>query len=293
MNVVSITESWSGITWSGDSSQRITTRSFLVETDTAGRGLLTFPLSSGGVTIPAQGTQHPDDGEFFSGVPAITAKGPTLFEVRIGYVAAGSSGSSGSLQANEYLDPLSQPADISWEDEDRMVEYDTDLDNKPVVSSLGQPFDPPLQRPISDPVLVIERNEAAFDPDTKLTYQDTVCEEVFWGAAAGRARMGKIRARKVLAKTPYWRVGYRVAFRMNTPAGVDDADAWKRQVLDRGTRYLGVIDGEDIVCDTPNGEIELLDADGYQTTADEPHWLYFREFKDASWTALGIDSGDV
>ena len=288
MSVVSITESWSGITWSGDSNQRTTVRVFLVETDTPGRGVFTFPISSGGVTVPKEGTAHPDISQFRSGVPTITAQGPTLFEIRIGYSAAGIAG--GYEAENPYADPLSQPADISWEDEDRAVQYDVDLDRQLAMNTLGEMFDPPLTRQVSDPVLVIERNEAAFSPQTKLNYQDTVCDHGFWGAAAGQARMGKIRARKVQAKTPYWRTGYRVVFRMQLPPGTSPADAWKRQVLDRGTMYRG---DDDVLYGTPNGEFVLLDEDGYKTTKDKPHWLYFTEFKSVNWGQLGINSGDV
>ncbi|HUX00922.1 MAG TPA: hypothetical protein VMY35_08070 [Phycisphaerae bacterium] len=288
MSVVSVAESWSGITWSGDYNERQTVRAFTVETSTPGRGVFSFPLTSGGVTIPAQGTPHPDAAEFISGVPQITARGPTYFEIRIPYVATGIAGA----EPNPNLTPLDQAAEISWDDDDREVAYDVDLDGNVVSNAWDQPFDPPLTRSVSDPILVIERNEAAFDPDTKLDYQDTICAEDFWGAPAGRARMGKIRARSVNAATPYWRVAYRIAFRMNTPAGVADADAWKRAVLDKGTIYKG--DGDDKTLHaTPNGEQVLLDADGRATDAANPHWIYFTEFKTKGWSPLGIDRNEI
>lgn len=282
MNVVSITESWSGIVWSGDPNQRTTTRSFLVETDTPGRGVFNFPISSGGVTVPKEGTAHPDAAEFISGVPTITPKGPTLFEIRIGYVAMGISG--GDEAANPYADPLSQPADISWEDEERMVPYDVDLAKNATITMAGEPIDPPLARPVSDPVLVIERNEAAFTPQTKLNYQDTVCNHVFWGAEAGRARMGRIPARKVYAKTPYWRVGYRVTFRMRGPG--DAASAWKRVLLHQGHLYL---DANGVQRRFADGAVKLLAEDGKPLALGQAAKTQtFVEFAEASWTALGL-----
>ena len=284
MSVVSITESWSGITWGGDSEQRTTVRVFLVETDTPGRGVFTFPISSGGVTVPKEGTAHPDISQFISGVPTITAQGPTLFEIRIGYSAAGIAG--GYEAENPYADPLSQPADVSWEDEQELIPYDVDLAGNATITAAGEPIDPPLTRTVSDPVLLIERNEAAFSPQTKLNYQDTVCNHVFWGAEAGRPRMGQIRARKVQAKTAYWRVGYRVVFRMTTPHGA--ANAWKRVLLHQGHIYL---DANGIQRRFADGAVKLLAEDGKPLAFGKlARTLKFVEFEEASWAPLGINN---
>jgi len=288
MNIVSATETWSGISWGGDLSQRTTVRCFTVETDEPGRGGFDFPVTSGSVTIPAQGTPHPDDPDFISGVPQITARGPTYFEIRTPYTAQGLSGGE---EPNPNIPPLDQPADVSWEDEEPSLPYDTDVTGQVVQTALGEMINPPLTRTISDPVLVIERNEAAFHPDTKLDYQDTICEETFWGAAPGRARMGKIRARSVHAATPYWRVGYRVVFRMNTPEAIADADAWKRSILHQGSLYA---DDDGHIFETPNGTLALLDEDGKLVpSGGTPHWLYFTEFKNKSWGPLSINDNEI
>lgn len=289
MNVVSITESWSGITWAGDYNQRTTTRSFLVETDTPGRGVFSFPISSGGVTIPNQGTRHPDDANFYSGVPFIDVKGPTLFEIRIGYVATGIAG--GAEAENPYADPLSQPADISWTAEVRSVEYDVDLDGNAAITSAGEPIDPRLTREIKDPVLVIERNEAAFNPGDILAFVDTVSSAPFWGAEAGRARLTDLAGRKVNAKMTYWRKTYRIAFRMRTPYGMDAANAWKRTILHQGHLYL---DANGVQRRFADGAIKLLAEDGKPLAlGTKPLTQSFREFPAVSWAVLGINSGDM
>jgi hypothetical protein len=283
MAVVSIAESWSGVTWSGDTSQAQTVRVFTVETDTPGRGYLDFPMTSNGVTIPAFGTPHPDNEAFLSGVPTITTKGPTFFEVRVPYVAVGIAAGENNPNQN----PLDEPADYSWSSEVRQVPYDRDLTGALTVNVMGEAPDPPLTREIKDPVLVIERNEAAFDPDDKLAYQDTVSDGSFWGAPAGRARLTDLDGRSVNASVPYWRKAYRIVFRMRTPDGVDDADAWKRFILHQGTKY---IDGNGAVQLAPNGQLVLLAADGTRTTKDNPTWLGpFVEYPPANWSGLGID----
>jgi len=276
MAIVSIKEGYTGVEAGGSVSRegvkRTATRVYTVVTDATSRGLWTFPITDGTLIIPAAGTAHPDDGDLYSGVPIVVAKGPAYFEVRVPY-------------ETEYEDPLAAAAELSWDDAERQVQYDTDLDGTPVANTLGEPFDPPRTKPVSDPVLIIERNQAAFDPDDKLLFQDTVCAEVFYGAAIGRAKMGKIKARSVAAETPYWRVRYEITFRMKTPTGVPDAKAWWTQLLNQGVKYL---DGDGNLQLSPNGELLLLAADGTKTTAAAPHWLYFRDYPDQSWAALGL-----
>lgn len=229
--------------------------------------------------LPAAGDSHPDNANFKAEAPTVRMKAPNFFEVSIRYV------SSGRAVFPQDEDPLAEPADISWDDAERTVAYDTDLDGTPIANTLGEPFDPPPTREISDPVLIIERSQAAFDPDDKLTYQDTICSETFYGAAIGRSKMGKIKARLVHAETDYWRARYEIQFRMRTPTGVVAAKAWWKQLLNQGVKYKDA--GGNIQL-SPNGEIVLLAADGKKTTPASPHWLYFREYPDQSWAALGL-----
>jgi len=275
MAVVEVRYGYTGVEYSGDESAYRMTRACTVITDDPADGQIVVAAA-----LPAPGTAHPDAANFYSGVPQINRRGPTLWDVKIVYVTGG------LVTFPQEEDPLSEPADISWDDGEYSVLYDMDIDGEEVVNSMGEPFDPPLMRDISDPVLIIERNQASFSPTTKLTYQDTICAEVFYGAAVGRAKMGKIKARSVYAAVAYWRARYEVQFRMNTPADVPDEKAWWRCILDQGVKYK---DADGNVQLTPNGELVLLAADGTRIPlGDPPHWLYFREYADVSWAALGL-----
>ena len=240
-------------------------------------------MTSGGVTIPAIGTPHPDNSAFYSGVPSINARGPTYFEIRVPYVAAGIAGEP----PNKNTNPLDEPADFSWTSEMRTVPYDRDIDDTLVANSFGDPFDPPLTREIKDPVLVIERNEAGFDPDDKLNFQDTVSDGAFWGADGGRCRLSDLDGRSVNASTPYWRKTYRIVFRMRTPKGVAAADAWKRCVADMGFNYF---DNQTPPrkCSILTGTPEYLDGKGH--LGDGTSWVYFVEYPTANWSQLGINN---
>jgi hypothetical protein len=180
------------------------------------------------------------------------------------------------------------PPDVSWEDSTRSEPVDCDLLGSPYCNTIDQYFDPPFHEEFSDPLLVYERNEAAFTPSTKLTYEDTLCSDAagFWGAAAYQPRMLRIRAKLVQAPTPYWRVRYEIVFRMRLPSGQSTGNAWTRYVLNRGTMYRPSA-GSPPQPD-PNHAIVLLAQNGTKTTAAAPYYRVFIRFSGISWTALGI-----
>lgn len=283
MAVLSICEGYTGCQAGGSAQKKTSLRVFTMVSDTPADGPLsfTFPLTAGAVTIPDVGTGHPDDGDYLSGVPQVVKKGPTFFAVTVPYETVDET----SVNSNQ--SPLAQPTELAWDDAERQVPYSEDLDGNPAVNTMDEPFDPPLTREISDPVLIVTRNQAAFYPDDKLLYQDTVCTELFLGAAIGRVRLGKIKAQTLTrAGVTCWRVRYEIIFRMKTPTGVLPAKAWWRCVLNQGVKYFDTGGQQRI---SPNGEMLLLDTDGYVTTAAAPHWLYFREYDDQAWaTALAL-----
>lgn len=291
MSITSILEGYTGVDAGGNGTGqnliRTATRVFTaVSSDPTDKGLWTFPVTDGTIIIPVRGTPHPDNGYYVSGEPVVTTKGPGYFEVKVPYQTPDQRDPT-----RHEVNPLSLPAQLSWSDAEREVAYDEDLQDldgfgELVVNSMNEPFNPPLTRHISDPVLTIVRNQAAFSAADKLLYQDTICEEVFWGAAVGRARLARISARNVLAETPYWSVTYEIHFRMKTPSGTTAAHAWWHQVLDQGVKYK---DAGGKTHYMPAGELCLLKADGTRTTPDSPHWLYFQEYFNESWAALGFE----
>ena len=287
MSVTSIREGYTSVEAGGTAELRTATRVFTVTTSSpADRGLFTWPISAGGVTIPAPGTEHPDDEAYSSGLPAVAKRGPAYFDVRVPYEAA--------------ADPLGEPADISWSSSERQVAYDMDLQDPPVavVNSMGEPFDPPLTRVVGDPVLTIERNQAAYEPEDQLTYGDSVSSEPFWGAHAGRARLLTMQARTVnpgYGRSLYWRVRYEIAFRMRTPPDLPPAKSWWRAVLNQGYRFKRLVGGEAKEMQ-PDGILHVLRVSDSVEDRTLPEaeqgdvWLYFQECAEENWAALGLEA---
>ena len=291
MAVVDIREGWRGVRAGGDAESRSASRHWSIVTDSAADGpVFSWPLTAGGVTIPAKGTPHPDDSGLSSSQPQVTKVSPTFFNVRVDY---------GNVPT--YEDPLTKPAEHSWSSVVSVEPTDVDALGDPILNAAGEPFDPPPTEGVRDPILTIVRNEAGFDPDTMLTYCDTVCLEPFWGASVGRTRMADIHADKVLADPSYWRVRYEVQFRMRTAEDCPDVWAWYRRMLNQGFRHLddgGAVHAAVDADGQPVSQPVLLDGDGkllngtgrLDPDGEAPVWLYSPRFPEESWIALGINN---
>jgi hypothetical protein len=289
MAVTSIKQGYSGVENGGDNRTRWYTRVFTVTTDSATQNLSTLdcPLSSGDVTIPLVGTPYASDPYALSEVPNFKQEGPMFWRVSVRWATPDPSG-GGSGSHTTYADPLDQPAQIAWTSFEDEIPYHQDLDGYPLVNKAGQPYSDPLIRKVKNPLLTIERNEAAFDPADKLLYEDTVCAESYLGADAGRARMLALDGRSIAATTPYWRKTYQIAFRMKTPTGLPAAWAWFKVILNWGYGYRKVAgDPASYIDTTP--ERTLLALDGTRITdPNAATYLGLREYFSQSWTALGL-----
>lgn len=295
MSILDIREGWTGCeaggSGRGSSARRSATRVFTFTTTTGtDRAIFTWPATRNGVTIPAPGTPHPDDAALLSEVPQVTKTSPSFYTVHVPYTTPDPNSPGDS---DRYEDPLAAPADISWDDVEENLPYDVDLDWVNVANTMREPFDPPLTRRVADPLLIIERNQASFDPDTKLDYDNTVNTDAFWGAAAGRAKMDRIKARTVYAETAYWKVRYAIAFRMEVPLNTPEGKAWWRCVRNDSSIYL---DDNQVQQRVPDGKTETLITEGGSKNKlakkypSDPHiWLYFKERRELSWAGLGLE----
>lgn len=291
MAILSVKKGFSGITAGGSETARTTVETYSVVTDSVSDGPLAVLATTDpttGLAIPTPNTPHPDDAFYLAGVPNVSLICPTFFNVTVPYSTRG-----GQDQAAQYNDPLAEPAEISWGDVASVEPIDQDADGNAILNAAHEPFDPPPAMDIKDTLLRIKRNEAAFDPDTKLTFDDTTNQHVFWGGKPGRARMAIPAADKVNASPSYWKVLYEITFRMRTPVGVTDEKAWYRRILNQGYRYL---DGDGVSHPIledgqPISQPKLLAADGSILASDaDPVWLEFKKYPPTDWGLLGLDT---
>lgn len=119
---------------------------------------------------------------------------------------------------------------------------------KDVLTSAGAPFDSDLDAFIVTPVLIVERNESAFNPSTAIFYSGKLNSDIFYTAAPGQACIFGITGDEVLTDggaTFYWQVTYEIHFR---------ADAWVREILDAGLVERRLTDGMIVPIELRSGD---------------------------------------
>jgi hypothetical protein len=163
-----------------------------------------------------------------------------------------------------------------------MVPYQVDVAGVTVCNTVGELFTPELQREVTDLVITIERNEAAFTDGEIPTFIDTICAEIYRSFPIGQCRLTGMAGRLVNAGSPYYRVRYEITVRAPFPG---DADAWKRRILNQGHQY---IDDTANFVPTPDGALMLLTSLSTKADPSSPYVLHFAEYAGASWTGLGL-----
>jgi len=185
--------------------------------------------------IPRRGDKHPGDPFAFCRrlVPESLGKGQILWRVTAEYYTPGGGGAAG-----DSTNPLDQPADVSWGFEQIMQQVDFDLDDKPIVNSAGDPFDPNPEIAIARPVLTVSRNVKTFDSALAREYaggRGAVNSDPFFGWPKGTARVRNWSAQRVFAGDfTYDRETIEIVF---------DNDGWSLQPLDVGFRESTKVDG--------------------------------------------------
>lgn len=156
-------------------------------------------------------------------------------EIDLGYVAKNVSPQqvSGSLtvwevtvqyepmdnEDDKQADPALRPAVYTWSHEKTSHVLLYDRDNEKVANTLGDIFEPPVEIPRSERVLIIERSERTFDPSAMDEYVDTINKSSIFGYEDLEGKIERIDGRSEYDPTygTYWAVTYEIHFRRTLP----------------------------------------------------------------------------
>ena len=200
-------------------------------------------------------------------------------------------------------DPTNDDTQIHWGSYVVAEALAKDRNGDPILTSAGEPYDPPLMQDRHLPMVTITRNESSFDPADADTYKDTVNSGNITIAgltvSARKALMLDIDCdRQKRAGTTYYRVTYQIAF---------DKDTFDRDPLDQGLRcryYAAEGSGSGSPGDLPlkpcvihGQEVTTparLDGSGGQladnASADDSEYLAFETYTTADWSSLSLPS---
>lgn len=181
--------------------------------------------------------------------------------------------------------PLDAPYEIDWSFAQFESIADVDVNGFAVVNSAGDPFDPPVVRDDSRPVLTVTRNERldAFDAAVAYSYRDTINADDFMGAGPHQVKVATISARRAYhpACGLYWVVTY--VFHFNE-------DGWDKVILDQGLRYVSnaTLRNASINGQSATAPVLLDGAGGILSPGAPAAYLTFQVYKESTFADFNI-----
>ena len=195
----------------------------------------------------------------------------------------------------ESLEPTELPPEISWSSEtyEEVLREDVEDKNKKVQTKCGEPLI--LTRQLIIPTLTIKRTEnAPFNPNTILSYTNTINSGTFWGAPAGHALMAGINATYKQVETSggekkwFVDVSYIIKFKQDP----NSDHPWKARVLHWGTKFFknSTDEAQCLIDGSGNVSGVKLDENGYRLADnDEPVYLEFNVYPKKDFGSLRLN----
>lgn len=177
--------------------------------------------------------------------------------------------------------PLQEPIEVAYNFAQWEEICDQDIHGNAVKNTATEPFDPPVMRDQSRPVLTISRNELPVAIDIAAIYKDKVNDGEFLGFPKGTVKCSNISIQKDLYYQPddfyYDRVTYEFQI---------DLRGWKKIILNQGLREL--VGGSLVLIKDDNGETVTspypLDETGQKLAVEAPPvYLEFEVYEEVNF----------
>lgn len=242
MSVVLVAEDFGGI-YSEQHIEELRTlgmavRAFKVSfsgTDTlAQKQVAALTASAGGVTIPAILEVHPADANWYciskTARPDVSGV-HWIVECRYQYME----------------NPLTRLAEIEWDFAEEPAIVESDVTGKALVSSAGEPFDPPILENACDIVGRISYAASQFDALVAADYNGSVNQSNLWIDTVPfpprTVKINKWKAKKAYwGTTAYWEIYLEIQIRLAYKPGTTTLYGWDRQQLDQGFFRAGTFE---------------------------------------------------
>lgn len=191
------------------------------------------------------------------------------------------------------LSPFAVKPSVQWGSETEEIARTHDRAGQPILNTAGDPFDPPLSAPVSNPVATIVRNLRSYDGAWVGSYKDHVNQSVWMGYPAGTVLCKDITGESVYDTDWgwYWRVTYQFAFRpIWVEGGKIILPGWATQVLNAGMRQLKSGEVKQILVEgaPTSTPIPLKENGEAATPTDDPHYLTFDVYPEADFDDLDL-----
>lgn len=185
-------------------------------------------------------------------------------------------------------DPFKVPIKVSFGTAKYEREITRDMRGKPMVNSVGDPFDPPMKRDDSRGVLTLVRNEPRFNAQYVQTFKDTCNQDIFLMIyKANTVKCADVTAEREYQADwgYYWVVTYQ--FEIRESITLDDgtvvADGWNELVLNKGLHEWDTTGPSGsktniLIGSAPVTTPVPINADGFYDPANLPFYRAFQVY---------------
>ncbi len=293
--VVSVDEVWSGDSASiasgsdGAGSAKVQ-RKFQVVVDNTGRVETSLDVLTD-KRLPRIGNAFPLSNWFRCEDVSASRTSPLTFDVTASYA---------TQTSDPEVNPLKEPAEVSFSSTSTDGEVDEDIDGNPIVTVNGEPISG-VTMPFVDLKANVSKNIAAFNPISIYIYGNAVNSTTFMGFPAGVVRCAGISAKQNRGDDfSYWTVS--VEFEFRRPINTTNSKAWYKRIRHEGFKIkvdnprAGDTGQPDNLfphaVDESGKEVTkpvMLKPDGTRETDPEiGHWLEWSVHKTENLNAMGL-----
>jgi hypothetical protein len=183
--------------------------------------------------------------------------------------------------------PLKFPIDVTWGWRNVQVPVQYDVNNKPVLNTANDPFDPPLMKDDARQIITIVRNEAFYNVVQAFNYRNAVNSDSFAGYNPQMCRMLPITAKNVFHQDIGWYAQVTYQVEINSPNG------HRPFVLNIGMRKISQTTNQPIpilLNGIPISKPMLLTAAGFLAKpTDPPYFIQPQIYFELPFAIFGFD----
>lgn len=201
--------------------------------------------------------------------------------------------------ADGVSNPFAIPPQVKWSSAKFEKACTVDIHGNPIVNTVGDPFDPPVKRDDSRPILTVTQNQMTFDIGQAQSFKDTVNADTFCGFPPNSVKCADITADRQYSSDwgYYWQVTYEFEIRpvivvQGATGPVTYQYGWTEQILNAGYRYASVTTGTPqpvLVSGAPVSSPVCLTQSGQYVPGNSPCYLNFDLYPQSAFAGLPID----
>jgi hypothetical protein len=193
--------------------------------------------------------------------------------------------------------PLNMPIDVTFGFRDYEHVVQADINNKPILNSAGDPYNPPVVINLPNQLLTVVRNEASYDSAMAYSYRNSINSDSFAGQSALFAKTIAITPKNIFHQDIGWYYQVTYEFEFLNPRNAAGTKGWHKILLDQGYRQLDPVTKKPVAITLKGQPITqpmLLDGNGHLLPLNGvPYYNEFQVFVELPYSNYNFDEAAI